>query len=284
MFFQHFFQCPDTVPVWPHRHRVRRWCTGYWWLINFAHARHLMLGAYFVFTHHDSSRSPGGCGGGHPSRPAPSASPRTASPSAPARRPALAAHQRHRRIPFIIESLCGVFSRLFSYQLRNGSMTPITRAISSLCRSRWSSCLWSASVLVLGLLGIIHRTKLGWLLRAIPRSRPRACSGCGSTHHRVGPARFQAGGRPGIMWAPRLPAGAALSPARLPCFPAALIVVAASAPSRALIGGLLLGFIEIMTVAFMPVRLLRRVRLRCWCSCSSSGPPLAFLAAFEEKI
>ncbi len=111
-------------------------------------------------------------------------------------------------------------------------------------------------VLVLGLLWIIHRTKPGLAMRAISRtSRPRACSGCGST--RIIALTFGLGSAlaaaSGIMWALRYPQ---INPYMgvFPGFKAFIAAVFGGIGSiqGAVVGGLIVGFVGIMTVAFLP--------------------------------
>lgn len=123
-------------------------------------------------------------------------------------------------------------------------------------------------VLVLGLLWIIHRTKPGLAMRAISKDIETTRL-LGVRVDRIIALAFGLGSAlaaaSGIMWALRYPQ---INPYMgiFPGFKAFIAAVLGGIGSiqGAMIGGLLLGFIEIMTVAFMPSLsgLPRRVRLR----------------------
>ena len=111
-------------------------------------------------------------------------------------------------------------------------------------------------VLVLGLLWIIHRTKPGLAMRAISKDIETTRL-LGVRVDRIIALAFGLGSAlaaaSGIMWALRYPQ---INPYMgiFPGFKAFIAAVLGGIGSiqGAMIGGLLLGFIEIMTVAFMP--------------------------------
>ncbi len=270
MFFQHFFNALTLGSLYGLIAIGYTMVYGILRLINFAHGDILMLGAYFVFYGTTTFFLPWGVAvvvailaasavgilvdriAYRPLRDAPRIS---ALISAIA-------------VSFFIESLSVVvFSGLPRpvYQ-PEWLMTPINFGQLKLLPITLVVPVVSF-VLVLGLLWIIHRTKPGLAMRAISghRNHPPA-RGAVDKHHR---ADFRLGSAlaaaSGIMWALRYPQ---INPYMgiFPGFKAFIAAVLGGIGSiqGAMIGGLLLGFIEIMTVAFhaLSVRLPRRVRLR----------------------
>ena len=259
MFFQHFFNALTLGSLYGLIAIGYTMVYGILRLINFAHGDILMLGAYFVFYGTTTFFLPWGVAvvvailaasavgilvdriAYRPLRDAPRIS---ALISAIA-------------VSFFIESLSVVvFSGLPRpvYQ-PEWLMTPINFGQLKLLPITLVVPVVSF-VLVLGLLWIIHRTKPGLAMRAISKDiETTRLLGCGSTAS----SRWPSGSAP--RWRrPRGSCGPCATRRSTPTWassPASRAFIAAvlggiGSIQGAMIGGLLLGFIEIMTVAFMP--------------------------------
>ena len=213
MFFQHFFNALTLGSLYGLIAIGYTMVYGILRLINFAHGDILMLGAYFVFYGTTTFFLPWGV-----------------------------AVVVFSGLPRPVYQPEWLMTPINFGQLK---LLPITLVVPVV-----------SFVLVLGLLWIIHRTKPGLAMRAISKDIETTRL-LGVRVDRIIALAFGLGSAlaaaSGIMWALRYPQ---INPYMgiFPGFKAFIAAVLGGIGSiqGAMIGGLLLGFIEIMTVAFMP--------------------------------
>lgn len=144
-------------------------------------------------------------------------------------------------------------------------------------------------VLVGILLYVVYRTKPGLAMRAISKDIETTrllgvrVDNIIALTFGIGSALAAASG---IMWALRYPQ---VHPTWVSClaFKAFIAAVFGGIGSiqGAVIGGVALGFVEIMTVAFMPELLVTATPLPlcCWCSCCCSSPLVCLASEWRRK-
>ena len=230
-------------------------------LINFAHSEIFMLGAYFVFWGVTLLRF---CPGPWPS-PCPSCSrPGWASwwtrwPTGPcATRPRISALISSIGVSFFLQNVAIVFFQAIPRAVYRPEWMeePIIVGNVRMSAHHTCSCRCCRCFLMLALVYIVYRTKTGLGMRAISKDIETSYL-MGVPVNRVIAITFGIGSAlaaaSGIMWALRYPQ---LQPimGTIPGFKAFIAAVFGGIGSiqGAVVGGVGLGFIEIMTVAFFP--------------------------------